>query len=115
MMFVLHIYTIYDENTSTAHDGHFPDPYKFRLSYQTYHFEIVSFSTLERSLSISFTTGIFTTVSHLRINKFDLPWKFQNFTIDFMVILTRTILYNHMTIIGSYHKFFTFIAQSHIL
>ena len=51
MMFV-HFYAIYDENTGTAHDGHFPDPYKFRLSYQTYHFEIVSFSTLERSLSI---------------------------------------------------------------
>ena len=29
MMFVLHFYTIYDENTGTAHDGHFPDPYKF--------------------------------------------------------------------------------------
>ena len=73
MTFVLHFYTIYDENTGIAHDGHFPDPYKFRLSYQTYHFEIVSFSTLERSLSISFTTGIFTRVGYLRINKFDLP------------------------------------------
>ena len=46
MTFVLYFYAIYDENTSTAHDGHFPDPYKSRLSYQTYHFEIVSFSTL---------------------------------------------------------------------
>ena len=45
MTLVLHFYTIYDEITGTAHDGHFPDPYKFRLSYQTYHFEIVSFST----------------------------------------------------------------------
>ena len=45
MMFVLHFYTIYDENTSKAHDEHFPDPYKFPLSYQSYHFEIVSFST----------------------------------------------------------------------
>ena len=35
MTFVLHFYTIYDEVTGTAHDGHFPDPYKFRLSYQT--------------------------------------------------------------------------------
>ena len=43
MMFVLYFYAIYDENTSTAQGGHFPDPYKFRLSYQTYHFEIVSF------------------------------------------------------------------------
>ena len=74
MTFVLHFYAIYDENTDTAHDGHFPDPYKFRLSYQTYHFEIVSFSTLERSLFISFTTtGIFTRVCYLRINKLDLP------------------------------------------
>ena len=73
MMFVLPFYTIYDENTGTAHDGHFPDAYKFRLSYQTYHFEIVSFSTFERSLSISFTTGIFTRVGYLRINKLDLP------------------------------------------
>ena len=31
MMFVLHFYTIYDENTGKAHDGHFPDPYKFRI------------------------------------------------------------------------------------
>ena len=73
MAFVLHFYTIYDENTGTAHDEHFPDPYKFTLSYQTYHFEIVSFSTLERSLFILFTTGIFTTVGYLRINKFNLP------------------------------------------
>ena len=73
MMFILHFYAINDENTGTAHDGHFPDPYKFRLSYQIYHFEIVYFSTLERSLSISFTTGIFTTVVYLRINILDLP------------------------------------------
>ena len=72
MMFVLYFYAIYDKKTSTAHDGHFPDHYKFRLSYQTYHFEIVSFSTLERSLFILCITGIFTTVGYLRINKFDL-------------------------------------------
>ena len=73
MTLVLHFYAIYDEITSTAHEGHFPDPYKFRLSYQTYHFEIVSFSTFERSLIISFTTGIITRVDYLRINKFNLP------------------------------------------
>ena len=73
MTFVLHFYAIYDEIIGTAHDEHFPDPYKFRLSYQTYHFEIVSFSTFERSLSISFTTSIFTRVDYLRINKLDLP------------------------------------------
>ena len=73
MMFVLYFYTIYDGNTGTAHDGQFPDPYKFRLSYQTYHFEIVSLSTLERSLFILFTTGIFTRVGYLRINRFNLP------------------------------------------
>ena len=73
MMFVLYFYTIYDDNTGTAHGGHFLDPYKLRLSYQTYHFEIVSFSTLERILFILFTTGIFTRVGYLRINKFDLP------------------------------------------
>ena len=73
MMFVLYFYAIHDENTGTAHNGYFPDPYKFRLSYQTYHFEIVSFSTLERSLFPLFTTGIFTRVGYLRINKFDLP------------------------------------------
>ena len=48
MMFVFYFNAIYDENTSTAHGRHFPDPYKFGLSYQTHHFEIVSFSTLER-------------------------------------------------------------------
>ena len=73
MTFVLYFYTIYDKNTSTAHGGHFPDPYKFRLSYQTNYFEIVSFSTLKRSLFILFTTGIFTRVGYLRINKFELP------------------------------------------
>ena len=73
MMIVLYFYAIYDENTGTAHSGHFPDPYKFRSSYQTYHFEIVSFSTHERGLFILFTTGISTRVGYLRINKFDLP------------------------------------------
>ena len=34
MTFVLHSYAIYDEITGTAHDGHFPDPYKFQLSYK---------------------------------------------------------------------------------
>ena len=29
MTFVLHSYAIYDDITGTAHDGHFPDPYKF--------------------------------------------------------------------------------------
>ena len=115
MTFVLHFYAIYGEITSTTHDGHFPDPYKFRLSYQTYHFEIVSFSTFERSLSISVTTGIFTRVDCQRINKLDLPQKFQNFAIDSMVILTRMILYNHMIVNGSYHKFFSFTEQSHLL
>ena len=51
MMFVPYFYAIYDENTGTAHSGHFPDPYNFRLSYQTYHFEIVFFSTLEGAYS----------------------------------------------------------------
>ena len=73
MTFVLYFYAIYDEIIGAAHEGQFPDPYKFQLSYQTYHFEIVSFSTLERSLIILFTTGIFTRVGYLRINKFDLP------------------------------------------
>ena len=85
MTLVLYFYTIYDETTSTAHEGHLPDPYKFQLSYQTYHFEIVSFSTLERSLIISLTTGIFTRVDYLRIDKFNhrnfrilqlIPWLF---------------------------------------
>ena len=73
------------------------------------------FLLIARSLSISFTTGIFTRVGYLRINKFNLPSKFQNLTIDSMVILTRMILYNRMIINGSYHKFFTFTEQSHLL
>ena len=40
---------------------------------KTYHFETIPFITIERSLSISFTTGIFTRVDYLRINKFNLP------------------------------------------
>ena len=50
MTFVLHFYAIYDEITGTAHNGHFPDPYKFWLSYQIYHFEIVPFSTYQKEL-----------------------------------------------------------------
>ena len=40
---------------------------KFCLSYQTYHLEIVPLSTIERSVSILFTTGKFTRVDYLRI------------------------------------------------
>ena len=50
MTLVLYFYAIYDEITSAAHEGHFPDPYKFQLSYQTYHFEIVSFSAHRKEL-----------------------------------------------------------------
>ena len=58
---------------------------QLKLPYQTYHFEIVSFSILERSLYILLTTGIFTRVEYLRINKFYhrnfrisqlIPWLF---------------------------------------
>ena len=86
-------------------------------NYLTKHItlKLFPFLLIERSLSISFTTGIFTRANHLRINKFNLPYKFQNFAIDFMVILTRMILYNCMIVNGSYHKFFTFTEQSHLL
>ena len=73
MMFVLHFYAIYDEITSTAHDGHFPDPYKFQLSTKHITLKLFPFLLIERSLSISFTTGIFTRIGYLRINKFNLP------------------------------------------
>ena len=43
MTFVLHFYAIYDETTSTAHGGNYPDSYKFRLSYQTCNFRNCSF------------------------------------------------------------------------
>ena len=42
MMFVLYFYAIYDENTSTAHDGHFLDPYKF-IDYLTKHITLKLF------------------------------------------------------------------------
>ena len=43
-------------------------------SYQTHHFEIVSFSTLEKIVElILFTTGTITRVGQSRINKSDLP------------------------------------------
>ena len=67
MTLVIYSYAIYDEITGAAHKGHFPDLYKFRLSYQTYHFEI------ERSASMLVTTGIFTRVDYLRMNELDLP------------------------------------------
>ena len=47
MTFVLHSYVIYDEITGTAHDGHFPNPYKFRLSYQTITLKLFPFLCLK--------------------------------------------------------------------
>ena len=73
MTFVLHFTPIIEEIIGAAHGCHFPDPYQFQLSYQIYHFEIVPFSTIERNVSILFTTGIFTRVDYLRINELDLP------------------------------------------
>ena len=73
MTFVLHFTPFMMKINGAAHGYHFPSPYRFRLSYQTYHFEIVPFSTIERSISISFTTGTFTRVVYLRIKELDLP------------------------------------------
>ena len=70
---------------------------------------------IERSISILLTTGIFTRVDYLRINELDLPYKFQNFAIDSVVILTNMILYNRMIVNGSYHKFFILTEQSDLL
>ena len=44
MTFALHFYAIYDEITSTAHDGHFPNPYKF--DYLTKHITLKLFPFL---------------------------------------------------------------------
>ena len=72
MTFVLH-FMPFMMKLMVQHTGDtFPDPYKFQLSYQIYHFEIVPFSTIERSVSISFNTGIFR-IDYLRINELDLP------------------------------------------
>ena len=43
-MFVLHFYAIYDENTGTAHGGHFPDP--TNLDYLTKHITLKLFPFL---------------------------------------------------------------------
>ena len=75
--------------------------------------KLSSFLQIERSVFI--TTSTFTRVYYLRIKKFNLPSKFQNFAIDSMVILTNTIFYNRMIVIGSDHKLFTFTEQSHLL
>ena len=69
---------------------------------------------IERSVSILFTTGKLTRVEYLRIKQLDLPKKFQDFA-NSMVFLTRTILYNCMIVIVSYHKFFTLTEQLHLL
>ena len=37
------LYTIYDKTNGTAHGRHFPDPYRPKLSYQSYHFETIPF------------------------------------------------------------------------
>ena len=73
MTFVLH-FTPFMMKLSVQHMGDtFLTLTKFCLSYQTYHFEIVPFSTIERSISILFTTGKFTRVDYLRIKELDLP------------------------------------------
>ena len=45
------------------------------FDYLTKHItlKLFPFLLIERKLSISFTTGIFTKVDYLRINKLDLP------------------------------------------
>ena len=53
-----------NENIQITHD---------KLITFKYHFEIFPFSMTERSISILFTTGIFTRVDYLRINELDLP------------------------------------------
>ena len=54
-------------------DDTFPTLMDLDYLTKTYHFETIPFMTIERSLSISFTTGIFTRIDYLRINKFNLP------------------------------------------
>ena len=45
------------------------------FDYLTKHItlKLFPFLLIEKNLSISFTTGIFTRVNHLRINEFNLP------------------------------------------
>ena len=85
------------------------------LDYLTNHISLKLSSFLQIKRSVFITTGTFTRVDYLRINKFNLPWKFQNFAIDSMAILTNTILYNCMIVIGIYHRFFNLMEQSHPL
>ena len=73
MIFVLH-FTSFMMKLLVLHMGDtFLTLTKFHLSYQTYHFEFVPFSTVEISVSILFTTGKFTRVDYLRIKELDLP------------------------------------------
>ena len=73
MTFVLH-FMPFMIKLSVQHMGDtFLTLTKFRLSYQTYHFEIFPFSMIKRSVSILFTTGKFTRVDYLRIKELDLP------------------------------------------
>ena len=73
MAFVLH-FMPFMMKLSVQHRGDtFLMLTKFCLSYQTYHFEIVPFSMIERSASILFTTGKFIRVDYLRIKELDLP------------------------------------------
>ena len=72
--------TIYYKNYGTAHGRCFPNPYRLKLSYQSYHFETIPFiltnyssmklsSILQMEKSIIITTGTLTRVDCLRINK----------------------------------------------
>ena len=73
MTFVLHV-TPFMMKLLVQHMGDaFLTLTEFCLSSQTYHFEIVPFSMIERSIFILFTTGKFTRVDYLRIKELDLP------------------------------------------
>ena len=61
MTFVLYFYAIYDENTGTVHD------------HKHITLKLFPFQLLKGAYSYLFTTGIFTRVGYLRINKFNLP------------------------------------------
>ena len=73
MTLVLYFYAIYDKIPVQ----HMRDTFLTltNFDYLTKHItlKLFPFLLIEKSLSISFTTGIFTRVNHLRINKFNLP------------------------------------------
>ena len=66
---------------------------------------------LQKVKNAVITTGTFTRVYYLRINEYTLLTIEISGYLECHWFLTITILYNHMIIIGNYHRHFIFFIS----